>query len=335
MTVELRQMRHVIALAEHGTLGRAAVALGMTQPALTRSLKVLEHQVGATLFERSKAGVAPTDEGRLLVQRAREVVQLADRFEHDLVRSRPAGSAQVVVGAGAYAAETVLQAALARFVDARPLAQVRVVVRDWDELVRRLRAREVDAFVAERSTLVADHDLEVEALARHPLYFVARPGHPLAARERVRTADVLGFPVLMPSRIPPRVLHQVNAARVERGARSVRAFPAVEFDNLAAVARMVGESDAVAALTLPFVADDVRRGRLVVLGSEPWLYLEYGLVTSRGRTPTAAARELFDRLREADAALVERESRLIGRRTGPARNGRQAPVGDASATPAA
>lgn len=142
----------------------------MTQPALTRSLKEPERQVGVALFDRSRSGIEPTDEGRLLILRAREVVQLADELDRNAGRSRVPGSGQVVLGAGPYPAETIVPAAMAPFADRNPLVRVRVIVRDWDELLQRLRRREVDFFVAETSTLDREPDLDVEVLATHPVY---------------------------------------------------------------------------------------------------------------------------------------------------------------------
>ena len=68
MEVELRRLRHLIALAEHGNFGRAAAACYITQPALSRSIQALEAQVGAALFDRRRTGVELTDMGRLLLQ---------------------------------------------------------------------------------------------------------------------------------------------------------------------------------------------------------------------------------------------------------------------------
>ena len=164
MTLELRQLRHLLALADHGGVGRAAAALEMTQPALTRSLRELERKAGAALFYRSRRGITPTDEGRLLIQRAVQLVAVADELDRDLARGRVPGSGQVTLGAGPYPAETIVPTAMAGFAMRNPLVRLRVVVRDWDELLRRLRGREIDFFVGETSTLDCEPDLDVEAL---------------------------------------------------------------------------------------------------------------------------------------------------------------------------
>ena len=313
MTLDLRALRQLLALADHGSFGRAAAALRMTQPALSRSMKGLEAEVGAELFERSPTGAVPTDEGRLLIERARELVRAADELDRELLRRRVPGAGQVALGAGPYPGETIVPAALTRFMAAHPLVRVRVVVRgDWDELLRRLRARELDFFVAETSTLDAEHDLDVERQPQHPAYFVARRGHPLALRTTVSAEHTFSYPFLALSRYPPRVLQPMLATRQASDARQPgRPFPAVELASLHAVKQVLLGSDAIAPLTLPCVADELDRGTLVVLATESWVYTQYGLVRLKGHTQSAAATRFAECLREEEAALVRDESRLV------------------------
>lgn len=327
MTLDLRQLRHLLALADHGSFGRAAAALGMTQPALSRSMQGLEQEVGAPLFERSKAGVVPTDEGRMLIVRARAVVHAADELDGEVLRRKVPGAGQLAIGAGPYPGETIVPAALARFVATHPLVRVRVLLRgDWDELLRRLRAREVDFLVCEISTLGDERDLEVEPLPPHPLFFVARRGHPLAQRARVRAASLFAYPLLALSRVPPRVLGPLLASLGERDALPPgRPFPAVELASLAGLKRLLAATDAIASLTLPCVAEEVERGTLTLLLTESWLATRYGLVTLKGQPLSAAARALMEGLREAEGAIVGVEDALIARwaNGNPARPGRQ------------
>ena len=75
MPLELRHMRHVIALAEHGSFARAATALGLSQSALSRSIQSVEREVGSSLFVRTANGVEPTDSGRVFVARIRQIAE--------------------------------------------------------------------------------------------------------------------------------------------------------------------------------------------------------------------------------------------------------------------
>lgn len=315
MTLDLRQLRHLVALADHGSFGRAAGALGMTQPALSRSMQGLEGKVGAALFDRSKSGVTPTDEGRVLVLRARSLLQAAEELEREVLQRKVPGAGLISMGAGPYPSETILPVALARFVMAHPLIRVRVLVRgDWDELLRRLRAREVDFLVCEVSTLEGEHDLDIAPLPPHRLYFIGRRGHPLGRRAAVRLRQAFAYPLVATSRIPPRVLQPMMAALPQLDAQPPgRPFPAIELASLAAVKRLLEKTDAIAPLPLPCVFDEVERGTLAVLLAESWLATNYGFVSLKGQPLSAAARALVECLREAEAALEREESGLLAR----------------------
>jgi DNA-binding transcriptional LysR family regulator len=312
MGLELRQLRQILAVAQHGSFGRAATALHMTQPALSRSLKLIESEIGSVLFDRSATGVTPTDQGRLLVRRARELVDAADELDREVARQRVGGTDQLSIGAGPYAGETVVPAALARFLSGNELVRVRVQQANWDEFPRRLRARELDLFVAEFSTLVDEHDLEVQPMGRHQGYFVGRKSHPLAGKTAVPIEETFAFPFVALSRYPPRALQPMLAARKPVSARQPgRPFPAIECTSLAAAKQIVLGSDGIAALTLPMIAEDIERGSLIVLGTAPWVFVHYGLVTLKGIARSAACDRYIRCLEEVELELAREEARLV------------------------
>jgi DNA-binding transcriptional LysR family regulator len=344
MSLEVRRMRHVIALADHGSFARAATVLGLSQSALSRSIQSVERDVGSRLFVRTASGVELTDGGRVLVARIRQIVQLTEDLDRDLTSERGLHSGHVHVGAGPYPAQSVLADALARFIAAHPRVIVRVTMRDWDELLRRLRAREIEFFVGETSTFGAENDLDIEQLDVHPMLICARRGHPLASLAPVTFSDGLAFPYVSVSRIPPRILEPIRAAqrRLPDATAAHRVFPALEFNSIDAVKQVVLGSDALMVAPPTCVADELESGRLVALGSEPYLASGYGIVKLRSQPLTAAGARFREYLLEAERACTERERQLIERwRPPPAKQvaarppagTRGAPAG--AATPAA
>ena len=213
MTLEVRHMHHLIALADHGSFARAAAALGLSQSALSRSIQSVEREVGGTLFVRTPGGVEPTDGGRVFLARVRQIVELTEDLDRNMAVERGLQSGHVHVGGGPYPAQSVLADALARFVADYPRIIVRVMMRDWDELLRRLRAREIEFFVAEISTFGSESDLEIEPLEPHPMFILARRGHPLAGRGPLGLAEGFAYPYASLSRIPPRVLEPIRSAQ--------------------------------------------------------------------------------------------------------------------------
>ena len=308
-------MRQVLALAEHGSFARAAVALHLSQPALSRSIQLLEQQIGCALFLRTAVGVVPTDSGRLFIQRARQVVQLAEDLDQQVQAERTLQSGQLTVGAGPLAQESVMTRALARFMAAYPAIGVRLRVRDWDELLPRLRARELDFFVAEISTFKHEPDLEVEPMAEHALYFIGRAAHPLAGRGPLSAAETFAYPFIAPARIPPRQLEpMLQAWRKFAGRKSApRAFPALECNMVATVKDLVESSDAVTALTLSCVAAELQQQRLALLGTQPWLFTRYGIVSLKGQPMSSAALRFRDFVVQAEAEVAPFEEELLAR----------------------
>ena len=317
MAMELQQLRQVVALAEHRSFVRASAALHISQPALSRSIQSLERRFGSSLFLRSAAGVVPTDLGRLYIERARDLLRMADELEGEAIGHAAMRTGRVDVGGGPYPTDSFLGPAVARFVEQFPQVSVQLHSGDWDDLVHQLRSRTLDFFVAETSLLAREPDLDVVPMpVRHPVYFFARAGHPLTAGSAtIRAADVMSWPFATPSRIPPRVLDPMLAAHREGSSRlpSGRPFPAIVCNGLAPVKRIIAASDVVSASILPCIAEDLDSGRFVLLATEPWMHLHYGVVSLRGRPWTQTADTLRDLVLEAEheATGLERALREV------------------------
>src|ERR1700752_4090959 len=82
--MDLRHLRHATVLAQTGSFVRAAEELSITQPALSRSIRSLEEEVGVRLFERGRQGARPTREGKLLIERAEQVRLTLGGLRHDI-----------------------------------------------------------------------------------------------------------------------------------------------------------------------------------------------------------------------------------------------------------
>jgi DNA-binding transcriptional LysR family regulator len=320
MSIDLNQWRHLVAVADHGSFVRAAAAVGLSQPALSRSIQNLERELGAPMFDRTSTGSVPTDFGRLTIARARDLVRMADELDRDARTRREVETGHVAVGGGPFPAETLLSRAAAAFAERHPHVSLQLPSRTWEDLLRMLRARTLDFFVAERSMLIDESDVEVEPFpTAHPLFFFARRGHPLVERGDVSPGDVFDWPVIASSRIPPRILEPMLRSREQRRAAggTVRPFPAIECGSLAMQARIVERSDAVAVATIEVVADGLEGGRLALLATEPWLHLQYGVVRLSGRPLTAAAERFRAFVVEAEAEATRAEEALVDRWVAP------------------
>jgi DNA-binding transcriptional LysR family regulator len=324
MSFELRQLRHVLALAEHGSFSRAALALNLSQPTLSRSIQAIEREVGTPLFHRTSSGATPTDIGRLFVQRARDVLKMADELDGADLRGGVPRSGRVTIGAGILPAESLVGPATAQFAGLYPGVSIELRVTNWDDLLRELRSHELDFFVAEVSTLEGEPDLAVEPMSPHPVFFFARQGHPLVRRRRITPADLFAWPFALPSRIPPRLLDPLLATKRASPDQTVagRAFPSSTCNSLSTVKRIVERSDAITGLTLSCIAAELEAGTWAMLAAAPWLHTHYGVVSLKGRPMTQAAEKFKEIVLETESAVTLEEQQLLRRWRRPTRGRR-------------
>jgi len=305
MNIDLRQCRHVLALDRHRSFARAADALGLTQPALTRSLQVLEKSIGARLFDRDRSRVEPTAVGERLIERARLLVNQARDIEQDLEQMLGLEVGLLRIGAGPYPADLSVGTAIGRLVRRHPALMVDMSVADWSVLIRRVASGELELAIADTGIAKQDDRLVVESLPRHQLNFFFRAGHPLAGRASLTLEELRKYP-LVGTALPPQLA--ALAATDRKGMRAnlpagVTA-PEIRVDTFALVRRIVMQSDAVGGAVPSQIQDSVARGELLMLPLDlPWLETAYGIIRLANRTPSPAAMAFMEILREVEAGI--------------------------------
>src|SRR4051794_37327791 len=96
--MDLQQLRYFVALATQQHFGRAASVLHVAQPALSRQMRLLEEELGVKLFERHARGAAPTEEAKLLLERASFLLRYAEQMKTDLMEFRREPRGTVAIG---------------------------------------------------------------------------------------------------------------------------------------------------------------------------------------------------------------------------------------------
>ncbi|MRX51745.1 LysR family transcriptional regulator [Paracoccus sp. S-4012] len=195
--MELRQIQYFIAIAELEHFGRASQRLRIAQPALSRQMRLLEAELGLSLFERLPRGVRLTEAGRVFLERARLVMQQLDHAVLE-AKAAAAGHAGVLrLGVIEVAAwQGLVPDAIRRFRADHPAAQLVLAALSGAEQVEAIEAQQLDAGLMYNPA--PDAGLEATPLARHPVMLAVNVNSPLAGREAVRLADLadedlLGF----------------------------------------------------------------------------------------------------------------------------------------------
>jgi len=301
MKLDLRQLRHVLALDRHRNFGRAAEAIGLTQPALSRSLQALEDEIGARLFDRDRSRVEPTAVGARLIELSGPLLNQARAVEHDLRQMIGLAGGLLRIGAGPHTAECSVGPAVGRLVRSHPSIQIDLSVADWPELLRQVLADELDLAVAEASHAAEDGRLIIEPLPRHRGVFYCRAGHPLADQRDVTLEDLRRFPMAFTA-VPKRLLSLIGGNDAAKDELHDGAFVTMIRVGTPTLARqIVLESDAVSVGLPRQIERDVARGSLVVIPIDaPGLTTAYGVIRLARRTPSPAAAAFLEILRRVE-----------------------------------
>jgi DNA-binding transcriptional LysR family regulator len=192
----LVQLRHLIALADHGSFSKAAELCFVTQPALSRSIRALEDELGQRLVDRVGRRVELSAQGRSTLERARQIVGDADDLLHQHPRSTAAASATSLrIGLGSGPGALLMNSLLLQAVALHPRLRLDIV-RGNDGLVQALRERSLDALVMDLRTIRPATDLRTDLVHEMRGAFMVRPEHPLARRRgALRFDELLAYPM--------------------------------------------------------------------------------------------------------------------------------------------
>jgi LysR family transcriptional regulator, low CO2-responsive transcriptional regulator len=166
-----------LAVVEHGTMTAAAEAEGISQPAISAQIKVLERYYGATLLQRTGRGVVPTATGQVVADHAGRILALVDELDRLVRDLQGLKTGRLVIGASSTVGEQFLPAHLGRFHAENPLVELEVRIGNTGEITAAVLTRELDfAFVGSRPQ---DDDLIAEPVFADQVVAFVAPGDPL------------------------------------------------------------------------------------------------------------------------------------------------------------
>ncbi|ECP5630216.1 LysR family transcriptional regulator [Salmonella enterica subsp. enterica serovar Kentucky] len=194
--IRLRHLHTFVAVAQQGTLGRAAETLNLSQPALSKTLNELEQLTGTRLFERGRLGAQLTVPGEQFLTHAVKVLDALNTAGHALNRKEDASADVVRVGALPTAALGILPAAIGRFHQQQKSTSLQVATMNNTMLLAGLKSGEIDLGIGRMSDPELMGGLNYELLFLESLKLVVRPGHPLL-QETITLSRVMEWPVVV------------------------------------------------------------------------------------------------------------------------------------------
>ncbi|AYC32805.1 LysR family transcriptional regulator [Pseudomonas cavernae] len=310
--MDLRQLRYFIALLEHRSFVRAADAIGITQPAFSRSIQGLEQEFGCPLVDRGNKDLRPTPEGQLVLQHALRLVQGAANLSKEIDQMTKLDAGDLRFGCGPAPAVKLVPDAVARFINRHPRIRTAFSVDNWEKLGRSLSRDEIEFCVADIRHFEADPNFQTQALTPRRGLFFCRPGHPLLAKESLSTNDMFDYPLATPALAPGarKVLANLSGR--------IDCIPSIETEHYQALEQIVRQSDAIGIGIDDASRAAIARGELVQLH---WrnlppnldaLSARCGIISRSGYRLSPAARAMIATLVELDQAGVPVQAKAAG-----------------------
>lgn len=256
--MDFRQLKTFSCVAELGSLSKASDTLRIAQPALSRQIKLLEHELRAELFTRNGRGMVLTEAGRLLLARTAGIVRQIDQIRDDIQSQAGTPSGRVVLGL-VPTVSCVLSARLARrTVERYPGISLCIVESYSGHLIEWLHRGEMDLAVIYGPS--ADLHLEVQNLGRDAVMAVGPRGSGLSRKRQVEMDWLLRQKLVLPSHSHGlRALIEHAAAK-----KKLKLDVQVEADSFRVLTSLVEEGLGFALLPPSSVRDEVASGKLEI-----------------------------------------------------------------------
>lgn len=300
----IRQIEVVRTLARRRHFGLAAKDLGVSQPALTRSLKQLEAHLGVPLFDRR--GVEPTLFGEIVLRHGERAAAQFQELTRELALAKGIEIGELRVSAGPYPADISATKAIGLLTARHPMLAIDLRVASWTRIVEDVRESRIDLGFADISEAALDPELQTEPIRGSQLRFFCAAGHPLAAKARVTLEDLIEYPWVGPS-LPARMRSALPSLDKPFGifdASADRFHPRVLVETFSAAKEIVLAGHGLGAAIKSQIAPELKQKRLVILPvAAPWLRLNYGFIVKRGRTLSPAAAAFMEAVRTIERGV--------------------------------
>jgi DNA-binding transcriptional LysR family regulator len=261
--LKLRQLATLVSVAQAGSLRRAAAALRVSQPAMSKTLRELEAVFGRRLFVREARGLRATPHGAAVIDYARRLLRDVDALSATLDAVDSGAGGRLRIGVIPFLPLDWLQRVLDSLIEGQPAIVPQVVEGGTDLLVEWLRRRDLDCMIGRVTPVLAGGDLETRRMFDQTLRVVARSAHPLLRRgRRLALEDLAGWDWILPARSTP-TRQAIDRVFVEAGLPPPRAR--LESYSLQIFQRFLPASDTLAAIPEDTAQRWIRLGGLRAL----------------------------------------------------------------------
>jgi DNA-binding transcriptional LysR family regulator len=247
--MRLNHLRDFLAVVDSGSFRAAARAVGVSQPAITKSIRQLENELHVQLLQRNARGASVTRAGKAFLERARVIRSELRKAQDDLQLLRGGGKGSVAFGIAPAACTLIVPEAMLQFRPQHAEAKVRIVEGVNAALLPLVRDETLDFSVGQRPSGALDAALKFKPLFRPQLVVVGRRGHPLRSARTLRDLAAASWLMFYPPGSGATLEKAFDAAGLPLPE------PIVQCESYATAIALLAKTDAL-GLLIPQVTDD-------------------------------------------------------------------------------
>jgi len=301
--MEIRQLRHLVAAIDMGTLSDAADAVFITQPALTRSLQNLEHELGTKLLERLPRGVVATEAGDLLYRHANLIINEVQKIKSDVPMVAKGVVGNLKIGVAALFSHHIVDDVVWKVAQSHDELNMGIKVGFFEDLISYLVEGSLDVVFSNLPSATVPEELIVEPLNNLTVVFVANKDHPLA---KEKPCDIKSLEstrwVIVDQPHAAEMFTQFFAAQgMSTPANLVRT------DSLGLIMSLLKKGEFVSVLPRHLVQEAASEGLVELNVSAPAITRRFGLIYREDIAGRPALKPFFDGIREA-CQVIEKGS---------------------------
>lgn len=302
--MDLRQLEYFVRVAELGSFTRAAIALDVAQPALSRQVRQLEVELRQNLLVRNGRGALPTEAGKLLLEHGRGILHQVERAREELGRIRGALAGRVAIGLPPSLAKVLAVPLIREFRRRMPDATLSISEGLSLGMQESLASGRLDIALLYNAT--SSPEIEVTPLLEEALYLVQRKAAGKASKAAVPLRDVAALPLVIPTR-PNAIRMLVESEMANQGCHP---RIALEIDGVAAILDLVADGAGSAVLSRHAVETSARPKAFVMrpIGKPP-LHSKLSIGVSAHRPATLTQKAMLDLISSTAKTLLAPHTR--------------------------
>ena len=311
--IEIRLLRNALMLAKYRNFARAAEELHISQPTLTRSIQLLERNVGELLFNRTTRSILPTKAGEIVLKHASIIIASGRALQEEVGRHQGLTEGSLFIGTGPYAGTELIAPAIGRFSKQFPGINIEIRVGDWRKLPGRWTQEEFDFLVMETSELDESPDFEITRLNHHQGFFFCRQNHPLLKKDNLAISELQPFPLIGPA-LPTRLIDSFSRLFFPDRDTDLSSINIQKFicNDLGSIKATILNSNSIGIGTLGIVSQELDCDLLRVLPFRVLaLRTDHHILKRRGVSSSPSARAFIEILIEIDNEKAIKEVDLI------------------------